>query len=516
MTTADPDVGLGSHPTLAELCRLAPGALVPRVPSAAPEAAISAVHISELLDPTPYLDGAELLLTTGLTLPRSRAGCQGYVERLQTAGVSGLALGLGPAHRVVPVALIRACERHEVPLLVVPDVVPFQRVTRAFWESVGAQHERPLYAALDSHRRLVTAVASGDPVSAVIRTLAETLDGWVVLTDLSGTARASWPPGRAAGTPLLQAEVLRLRPSGPRSSATFALDGHVVALHPVLAREQVVGYLAAASRRALLPYQRNLVLSSLALLGLDAVHRRSARSGERTERAAVGHLIDRHHFPAAQSLAAAFAVEYPPPQVRVVVAADPGGGALEALLAALPAHENRWVGAASRESAWLLLHPGLPEPDVAEVAQRLEQQGASASVVLGPVVDIDAVRAVRRRLEGLAHGAPPASARRWHEDEDTPLVTHEWAEGVLAPLRADRRRDLLPAVAAYLRHQGHWEAAAADLGVHRNSLRSRVARAERLLGRTLRDPDVSARVWLAVRRVGADASTGARRADRGA
>ena len=42
------------------------------------------VHISELEDPTPWLRGGELLLTTGLPL---RAGPAAYVERLADAGL---------------------------------------------------------------------------------------------------------------------------------------------------------------------------------------------------------------------------------------------------------------------------------------------------------------------------------------------------------------------------------------------------------------------------------------------
>ncbi len=500
---------LGSHPTVAQLCRIAPGALVPRSPSTAPEAPISAVHISDLVDPTSYLGGGELLLTTGLTLPRSRAGCTSYVARLREASVAGLALGLGPVHRSVPAALLQACEQQQVPLLVVPDLVPFQRVTRAFWESVGEQHERPLFAALDSHRRLVTAVSSSDPVSGVLRTLAETVDGWVVLTDLRGQPRATWPPDRIKDIGILTAEVLRLRPSGAGSSATFPFDAHVAVLHPVLAGEEVVGYLGAVSPRALLPHQRNLLLSSLALLGLDAAHRHSARTSERAERAAVAHLIDRQHLRAAQDLAGVFAVEHPPPRVRVVAAADSSGAAaLDALLDALPEHEGRWVGAASCSSAWMLLHPGLPRPTESGVTERLAGRGSTASVVLGPVVAIDAVHAMRCRLQAFARAGPATAARDWRAGEDMPLVSADWADGVLAPLRAYRRGDLVAAVAAYLRHQGHWEAAASALGVHRNSLRHRISRAERLLGQDLRDPTTSARLWLAIRRLAVDTTVG--------
>ena len=64
------------------------------------------------------------------------------------------------------------------------------------------------------------------------------------------------------------------------------------------------------------------------------------------------------------------------------------------------------------------------------------------------------------------------------------------------------RGELLETVTAYLRHQGRWEDAARQLKVHRNSLRHRMAVAERLLGVALDDPDVAAHLWLALRRRG--------------
>ena len=42
--------------------------------AAAIDRPLSWVHVSELADPTPFLEGGELLLTTGLALRRTHAG----------------------------------------------------------------------------------------------------------------------------------------------------------------------------------------------------------------------------------------------------------------------------------------------------------------------------------------------------------------------------------------------------------------------------------------------------------
>ena len=48
------------------------------------------VHISELADPTPFLSGGELLLTTGMNVGQTPARQRAYLERLRKAGLSGL------------------------------------------------------------------------------------------------------------------------------------------------------------------------------------------------------------------------------------------------------------------------------------------------------------------------------------------------------------------------------------------------------------------------------------------
>src|ERR671938_2097933 len=86
------------------------------------------VHISELEDPTPWLSGGELLLTTGMQLTdpeRQRA----YVARLVEHRLAGLGLGTGFAHQRVPEALIAAAEEHGFPLFEVPYEVPFIALT---------------------------------------------------------------------------------------------------------------------------------------------------------------------------------------------------------------------------------------------------------------------------------------------------------------------------------------------------------------------------------------------------
>ncbi|TMR91267.1 PucR family transcriptional regulator [Nonomuraea basaltis] len=74
-----------------------------------------------------------------------------------------------------------------------------------------------------------------------------------------------------------------------------------------------------------------------------------------------------------------------------------------------------------------------------------------------------------------------------------------FAAALLAPLAAyGSRADLIESLHAYLGSNGHWDAAAQRLGVHRHTLRYRMKRAAELLGRDLDDPGVRAELWLAL------------------
>lgn len=72
---------------------------------------------------------------------------------------------------------------------------------------------------------------------------------------------------------------------------------------------------------------------------------------------------------------------------------------------------------------------------------------------------------------------------------------------------ATGRGDLVASLRAWLSRHGQWDAAAADLGVHRHTLRYRMRRVEEILGRSLDDPDVRMELWLALKAMG----TGLRR-----
>src|SRR5215213_7526242 len=88
------------------------------------ENAVRWVHISELEDPTPWLSGGELLLTTGMRLGDPDVQ-RAFIARLAEHELAGVGFGTGLGHDVLPEALVAAAEEQRLPLFEVPYELPF-------------------------------------------------------------------------------------------------------------------------------------------------------------------------------------------------------------------------------------------------------------------------------------------------------------------------------------------------------------------------------------------------------
>src|SRR3954467_7936603 len=111
------------------------------------------VHISELQDPTPWLSGGELMLTTGIPLDTEKKQRQ-FVSDLAERNLAGLGFGTGFSHTRLPQALVDEAEKRSFPLFEVPYSTPFIAITeKAFTKLVNEQYE-VLQRGLAIQRRL--------------------------------------------------------------------------------------------------------------------------------------------------------------------------------------------------------------------------------------------------------------------------------------------------------------------------------------------------------------------------
>ncbi|WP_423185143.1 PucR family transcriptional regulator [Arthrobacter sp. NyZ413] len=468
--------------TLARLVEAAKPALVPYWPVPLPRVELTGVHVSELEDPTVFLYGGELLLTVGLQLTSldgdARAdAARNYVERLVEGGVAALGLGLGSGHAMVPDELRAACVESGLPLLTVPRESPFLAVSRAYWELVKQGGEAELTALLGLQVALTRAAAEEDAEPEIVRELSRALGTWVAYlpegdgTPSSASSGGELPDGLVAE---LAGESARLRAARRGATGNIQLASGTASLYPVSDAPAMSGYLALGRSGQLTAAERHLFLTASTLLAARAAGQRRAAAERRRAEGMLAALVLEGHDDAARLLAKQMDSDPLPETAFVAVLPDleelatrpqPDGLVLErsgvmfVLQAASRPYPKLPKGA---RGAW-----GGPMP-----LRRLHEIGAQVAEV--------------------AASAPPGQFIRVGHGLDLPA--DEWVDDLIA-----HTGHLLETVRAYLAHRGQWEAAGRELGVHRNSVRYRIAQAKEILGVDLDDPDVAAQLWLALR-----------------
>src|ERR1700710_2650107 len=147
------------------------------------------VHISELADPTPWLSGGELLLTTGLSLS-TPAEQRAYVAHLADHGLAGLGFGVGFGHEKVPEALVEAAAERDFPLVEIPYDTPFIAVTeKAFARLVNEQYAL-LQRSIAVQERLQRIVLSERGLDAIAAALSTLLGGAIAVLEGRGEPQA--------------------------------------------------------------------------------------------------------------------------------------------------------------------------------------------------------------------------------------------------------------------------------------------------------------------------------------
>jgi purine catabolism regulator len=497
------NIGGGAVPTLAALCTALGLNLVPVTDVPLPDKEVSGVHVSELTDPTPYLQGGELLLTTGMGLTGHVAQARAYTARLARHGVVALGLGLGPIHAEVPRTLLVACEAAGLTLFAVPAPTPFLMVARTYWELLAQAGHEELSSALGAHRDLVRAAGGPAPVPAVVRTLAAAVEGWAAHLSADGQVLEVWPRASAASARAAADQMSALRTAGPHSSATFPIEGDDVVLQPLSTRGRLTGYVATGCARPMRAEDQQLVLAACSLLALQSEQHRRGVVGPRSSRACVVRLVTTGYVDAARSLAGELGLEALPSSVWILAVADLGGGGGDDLQdtveAALPRQRSQVLASGGSDDLWVLLSGGDLDAVCKVVRGFVTSQAAGARAVVSPLTRLSQVA----RQVGLMQSALGAVRPGEFRDLSLPDPAVLGPDKVdLGPLVDYARADLVGSVVVYLRHRGHWQDAARELGVHRNTLRHRIGTASHVIGANLNDPDVAARLWLALRTAG--------------
>ncbi|MEZ5091434.1 PucR family transcriptional regulator ligand-binding domain-containing protein [Nocardioides sp.] len=492
-TMASPDAELVPLRWLVERADLA---LVPHhLPD--PGLAVGWAHAIELDDPAPWLPaphraGPGLVLTTGLRLPRTKQGQEAYVARLHEAGVGALGVGTGLRFAAMPFAVAAACRDRGLPLLEVPLETPFLAVVRAVADRVAELRAERLRASVRAQQRLTRAAvrrgAAGvcaELARAVgVATLALTRDGLVL-------ARAGAPAVPVAE--VLEAVAAEGAP-GPVVVSDAARTLEVQPLGP--APREVTAWLAVARATPLDPTERLVVSHAVGVLTLEV--EQSGRPDDTLRERILDQLLSgRTSDPA--DLARAAGLDPDDLLVLTGLRVDDDAVARRVVSAAVRTQALLAAPEPGGHSAWLLL----TSPAGARALAASLPEVASA--VLSPPVSLAALPTMVPLVRRALAAAPPGSVVPLATDPAALVAADPTVLSVVDPWLTALREydaahgaDLVPSLAAYLRHHAVWDPAAQAVGVHRHTLRHRVGRAADIAGFDLDDPRHRALLTLAL------------------
>jgi purine catabolism regulator len=491
---------------------------------------IRSAHTSELQDPTPWLSGGELLLTTGMALKGSAALQRSYIRRLVAADLAGLGFGVGFGFDTIPPPIARAAERDGFPVLEVPYPVPFIAIAEAVSSSLAEDRVRDASMSVDVHERLAFLVSDGAGPADVLDEMTGLAGGWAILYDLRGDVRAR---ADSPGSPVPDAASIwsSLPPSllakgGPQTVADTGPEGTRVAL-AVVAGKRNEGVLVFGKAERIGPRDRIVVHHGVTVLGLLLTSRRAVIQAERRvagdilNEAWAGRLtgpdlerrLDLVGFPAGTPV--------------TVLVVEPSEIFDAAVLEEIAVEVDSSLGGrartvrttVSRERITALVN----HPDPVGLARSLAEdlrslppfEGGEAGFGLRVGVGSTALPAAVRdsylaalfALRASSSDAPVASPEDLGSygfllgSQPRPVL-EGFVRSVLGPVMdRDRERssDLLPSLRAFVQEGGRWEPGAESLGVHRHTLRYRVHQAEDLLGRDLSRPENQFEIWLALK-----------------
>ncbi len=454
---------------------------------------VSWAHVSELEDPTPWLLGSELIMTTGMAVPRDAARQRAYVERLAQAGVAGLALSarlhVPPLHP----AFFAAAEAAGLPVVEIPLQVPFIAIAQAVAAAVETDISEGLSAQLQVFGALRWLTAEGLGVAEIFARLEAlsgfslylcTADGRPLLPDVPA------PPADLAGL------VPRALDGPPTIPGGYAL--------PVPAPSGPAGFLLALRRPDVVAAGLAVVqhIATVAALQLTIVRHEQEtmrREGAETLAELLGGIFDE---PTARRRLARLGFDTARPLELVVLRGVTGDA--EALVGRLASAGFAHLVLRQEQQVVILL------PDDPEALRLVEglpglSAGASRSFAAGTALDIprrEALWAVARAEEAggglVRYGADAAG--RWLIDD--PRALRALSADVLGAVTSyDRthRSNLVTTVRTWMERDRHNDSVAFSLGIHPNTLAYRLHRFEQLSGRNLSASADLAEVWLALR-----------------
>jgi purine catabolism regulator len=474
-------------------------------------------HVIELLDPSPWLSGREIVLTTGLSLPPDDpAVLHRYVQCLTEADVAGLGFGVSLTHDRVPPALLAAAEEHGMPVFSVPLPTPFIAITEVVARHFALEQQETVQRTLQTHHR-ITRLAVRSGITGIVEGLAGALEGWALLLDNEGGVLVATPADASERV----SDVTRELSGRSSTDGVFAISSSVrgggsMTILPFGPTGMPGGHLAVGKGSAFTPYDRLVTSHAISLISIGMQPPAALLTAERGLRAvalaaicgdgplpaardALMHLgfpdaspVSAVVLPAHNDLAALFELVEGvlTTQQRPFALGEHGEDALVVLLAAVDAEQAvRLLCKELRRQQHRAVHAGVGEPAAYDgIRSSVRQAGMASEIARTERRDVKFFRDIP------AHGLLLASQSQ--------AALEEISASVLAGLRehdSGNRGDLLRSLEVFLRNDGRLDPAARELGVHRNTLRYRMQRIEEVTGLSLSSFSDRVQLWLALK-----------------
>jgi len=505
------------------------------------------VHITEVPDPTRWLRGGELLLTTGY-------GFQGPEERqveqlkvLIDHNLSGLGFGTGFTFDKVPECLVRVADEYSFPLFEVPYHVPFIAITEAVASKIVNEQYSLLQRSLAVHEKLTKIVLEEKGLEAILSTLSALVGCSAVLFDFHGVVLCEASYRRRLGAELI-ADLWRNISDRRANRQDFALGiegvGSGVQVYPVVASHRIGAFLAVVKDSGdFSDYDRIILHHVVTVTALELVKKKAV---DETEKRLAGDFFDEliasdlYEEEIARRLAF-FGLDPDAEHLIVLVDIDGfktlGDGPSEHEDAVVQDVKERlhwavdefmarrdmpFISASRSDSVMILVQPGKGDGHkvlamAGELKEAIDTMLPEITVSIGigrphrSLVDLrqsyyESLYAIKiRKLKGgrgvLASFDDLGSYGLLLGLQDT-LSLEVFCDSVLGKLREydeQNSSDLVKSLACFLEANGHWGDAAEKLYVHRHTLRYRMKRVEEITGRDLDVAQDRMEFWLALK-----------------
>lgn len=435
------------------------------------ETSITWGAVTELLDPSAFLTGQEIVLTTGVR-QKTTVSQREFVRCLANNNVIALGFGTGLGHKNVPQTILRTAQEVGLPVFEVPYETPFAQITKLIAEAQHRLHVQELQLLLRSHQQLARSLLSAN-LSSMLAELAKMLGTEVALT----------LHGAQIYGPDLNSGLWQQLPiaTGMRDKCTLFLAE---------------------------PYAHHgLVEYAQSLIGLELANKSRLRESQRAANGQILEDLITGTLEGSDAEARLRSLGLDTRRNHVVILIQ--GTSPQSLLPRLPLPPllEGQVACLIDNKLGLLVPADLSAQAVELLDQYLHTAGVDAAIGFGGSYSHgNGVRwSYYEALEALRHGErvnTPAKLSLTSlllTARDVPI--HDLASEALGPLQkfdAANKGELLKTLQEYFRLDGSVGAVAESLGLHRNTVRYRMQQITDLSGY---DPTVTGdrvQLWIAL------------------